>query len=129
LSGNFGLPISSFKGEILANRIDPSGNERKFGFGNYTVVGIGLNGVLETTIDYSALYNTLFLSYGVSTSWQVVDANTMQVPASSPPGIGDYLTTELKAQCNLSGFFRSRYGKLCTKLALNKGILIQASLI
>ena len=37
LSGNFGLPISSFKGEVLANRIDPSGNERKFGFGNYTV--------------------------------------------------------------------------------------------
>ena len=104
LSGNFGLPASTFKSEVLSNRIDPSGTERKFGFSNYTVVGIGLNGVLETNINYSALYNTLFLSHGVNTSWQVVDANTMQVPASGPPGIGDYLTTELKTQCTCPDF-------------------------
>lgn len=103
-SNSFGLPVSSFKGEVIANRIDSSGNQRKFGFGNYTVVGVGLNGVLDNNVNYSSLYNTLFLSHDEATSWQVVDANTLQVPAAGPPSVGDFFTTELKAQCNCPDF-------------------------
>jgi len=104
LSGNFGLPISAFKGEVLANRIDSSGNQKLYGFSNYAVVGIGLDGTLVNNVDYSALYNTLFLSHSQTLSWEVVDANTMRVPASGPPSVGEYLTTELKAQCNCPDF-------------------------
>lgn len=104
LSGTFGLPVTMFQGEVLANRIDSGGNELKFGFSNYTVVGIGLDGVLDSDVNYSSLYNTLFLSHDANTSWQVVDANTLQVPAAGPPSVGDYFTTELKTQCTCPDF-------------------------
>ena len=104
LTGTFGLPVSSFQGEVLANRIDAGGNERKFGFGNYTVVGVGLNGSLDQNPNFSSLYNTLFLSHDPNSSWQVVDANTLQVPAAAPPGVGEFFTTELKAQCTCPDF-------------------------
>lgn len=104
LSGTFGLPLSAFKGEILANRITASGEQKLYGFSNYSVVGVGLDGVLVENVDFSSLYNTLFLSHTATLSWEVVDANTMRVPASGPPSVGEYFTTELKAQCNCPDF-------------------------
>jgi hypothetical protein len=104
LSGTFGLPVSAFKGEVLANKIDAGGNTKLFGFGNYTVVGIGFDNVLDNNVNFTSLYNTLFLSHAESNSWEVVDANTLRVPAANPPGIGEFFTTELKAQCTCPDF-------------------------
>jgi hypothetical protein len=104
LSGTFGLPLSAFKGEVVANRIDANGDNKKYGFSNYTIIGVGVDGILIENVDYSSLYNTIFLSHDENTSWEVVDATTLKVPASGPPNIGEYFTTELKTQCTCPDF-------------------------
>jgi hypothetical protein len=104
LSGTFGLPVSAFKGEVLANKIDANGDIKSFGFGNYTVVGVGLDNVLDNNVSHYSLYNTIFLSHAESNSWEVVDATTLRVPADTAPAVGESFTTELKAQCTCPDF-------------------------
>ena len=103
LSARFGAPISFFTGEVLSNRFDSSGTEKKFGFNNYTVTAVGFNGT-PLNPSYAPIFNTLFLSKAQDKSWSVVDANTLAVPASGPPGVGEFLTTEMRAQCTCPDF-------------------------
>jgi len=103
LSANFGAPISFFSGEVLSNRFDSSGAEKQFGFNNYTVTAVGFNGV-PLAPSYAPIFNTLFLSKTPEQSWSVVDANTLAVPASGPPGVGEFLTTEMRSQCTCPDF-------------------------
>ena len=100
----FNLPISSFTGDVLSNRYSSDGENRTSGYNNYTVVGVGVDGVLDTDPDYTANYNTLFLGHTTENSWAVVTPTSLAVPASGPPVVGEYLTTELKAQCNCPDF-------------------------
>ena len=103
LSAKFGAPISFFTGEVLSNRFDSSGAPKEFGFNNYTVTGVGFNGT-PLTPTYAPIFNTLFLSKAADKSWSVVDANKMSIPASGPPGVGEFLTTEMRAQCTCPDF-------------------------
>ncbi len=103
-SSFFNLPITSFVGEVLSNRYSSDQEERLSGFNNYTVVGLGVDGVLDPNPDYTANYNTIFLGHTESNSWAVVTPTTLAVPASGPPVVGEYLTTELQAQCSCPDF-------------------------
>jgi hypothetical protein len=98
LSSSFGAPISFFTGEVLSNRFNADGTEKSYGYNNYTVTAVGINGI-PVEPGYTPIFNTLFLSHTAATSWSVVDANTMSVPASGPPAVGEYLTTEMRSQC------------------------------
>ncbi len=103
LSSNFGAPISFFTGEVLSNRFTAAGVDKKFGFNNYTVTGVGINGV-PANPSYAPIFNTLFLSHTETNSWSVVDANTLAIPATGPPAVGEYLTTEMRSQCTCQDF-------------------------
>lgn len=103
LSSNFGAPISFFAGEVLSNRFNANGTAKSYGFNNYTVTAVGINGV-PATPTYAPIFNTLFLSHARETSWSVVDANTLAVPATGPPAVGEYLTTEMRSQCTCPDF-------------------------
>ena len=103
LSSSFGAPISFFKGEVLSNRFNADGTEKQYGYNNYTVTAVGINGV-PTAPGYLPIYNTLFLSHTDANSWAVVDATTMAVPATGPPSVGEYLTTEMRSQCTCPDF-------------------------
>lgn len=103
LSSRFGAPISFFTGEVLSNRYDSNGIERQYGFNNYTVTAVGFNNV-PLPPSYAPIFDTLFLSHAEDKSWSVVDANTLAVPATGPPGIGDFLSTEMRAQCTCPDF-------------------------
>jgi hypothetical protein len=103
LSDNFGAPISFFKGEVLSNRFNADGTDKKFGFNNYTVTAVGINGV-PVSPSYAPIFNTLFLSFSRENSWSVVNENTLSIPASGPPVVGEYLTTEMRAQCTCPDF-------------------------
>jgi hypothetical protein len=104
LSNKFSLPISQLRGDTLSNKFTAAGEEKQFGYGNYAVVGIGNDGVLETNPDFTQLYNTLFLDHSEAKSWEVVDALTLRVPAASPPAVGEFLCTTFKAQCTCPDF-------------------------
>jgi hypothetical protein len=103
LSQRFGSPISFFAGEVLSNRFRNDGSEKKFGYNNYTVVAVGLDGVI-TTPSLNPNFNTLFLSFSEDASWSVVDANTIVVPATGPPLAGEFLSTEIRVQCSCQDF-------------------------
>ena len=103
LTSNFGAPISFFKGEVVSNRFTAGGVDKLYGFNNYTVVAVGFNGVPKDP-DFTPTFNTLFLSHARSNSWSVVDANTMAVPATGPPAVGEFLTTEMRTQCSCPDF-------------------------
>lgn len=103
LNTRFGAPISFFTGEVLSNRFNPDGSEKQYGYNNYTVTAVGFNNV-PLTPTFAPIFNTLFLSVAQKKSWAVVDANTLSVPASGPPAIGEYLTTEMRAQCTCPDF-------------------------
>jgi len=103
LSQKFGSPISYFAGEVLSNRFRADGSEKEFGYNNYTVVAVGFNGVV-TTPSINPDFNTLFLSFSENASWSVVDANTIVVPATGPPAVGEFLTTEIRVQCSCQDF-------------------------
>jgi hypothetical protein len=103
LNSRFGAPISFFTGEVLSNRFNADGSVKEFGYNNYTVTAVGFNNVpLEPS--YAPIFDTLFLSVADKFSWSVVDANTMSVPATGPPTVGEYLTTEMRAQCTCPDF-------------------------
>jgi hypothetical protein len=104
LNTSFGAPISFFTGEVLSNRFTAAGTDKQYGFNNYTVTAIGINGVPVKNPGYAPIYNTLFLSHAKTNSWAVVDANTLAVPASGPPAVGEYLTTEMRSQCTCPDF-------------------------
>lgn len=103
LSSKFGAPISFFEGEVLSNRFNADGTAKKFGYNNYTVVAVGIDNV-PVTPSYLPIFNTLFLSHGQSTSWSVVDSNTLSIPATGAPAVGEYLTTEMRSQCTCADF-------------------------
>lgn len=103
LSSNFGAPISFFTGEVLSNRYTSTGAPKQFGYNNYTVTAVGFNGVPRTPT-YAPIFNTLFLSHAEDKSWSVVDSNTLAVPATGPPAVGEFLTTEMRAQCTCPDF-------------------------
>lgn len=103
LSSRFGAPISFFTGEVLSNRYDSNGIERQYGFNNYTVTAVGFNNV-PLPPSYAPIFDTLFLSHAEDKSWSVVDANTLAVPATGPPAVGDFLSTEMRAQCTCPDF-------------------------
>lgn len=103
LSSSFGAPISFFTGEVLSNRFNADGTEKAFGYNNYTVVAVGIDNV-PVTPSYLPIFNTLFLSHGTNTSWSVVDSNTLAIPATGPPAVGEYLTTEMRSQCTCPDF-------------------------
>jgi len=103
LSSSFGAPISFFKGEVVSNRFNSDGTEKQFGYNNYTVTAVGINGV-PVNPGYAPIFNTLFLSHTAETSWTVVSLTAMQVPASGPPNVGEFLTTEMRSQCTCPDF-------------------------
>ncbi len=103
LSSNFGAPISFFAGEVLSNRFNADGTDKQYGFNNYTVTAVGVDNV-PLPPSYAPIFNTLFLSHTDSTSWSVVDSNTLAIPATGPPAVGEYLTTEMRSQCTCSDF-------------------------
>ncbi len=103
LNTRFGAPISFFTGEVLSNRFNADGSEKQYGYNNYTVTAVGFNNV-PLTPTFAPIFNTLFLSVSKGKSWSVVDATTLAVPASGPPAIGEYLTTEMRAQCTCPDF-------------------------
>lgn len=103
LNTRFGAPISFFTGEVLSNRFNADGSEKQYGYNNYTVTAVGFNNV-PLTPTFAPIFNTLFLSISKGKSWSVVDATTLAVPASGPPAIGEYLTTEMRAQCTCPDF-------------------------
>ena len=103
LSQNFGSPISYFKGEVLSNRFNADGTAKPYGYNNYTVIAVGLNGVpKEPSVDPD--FNTLFLSFSEDNSWTVVDSTQLSVPALGPPAVGEFLTTEIRTQCTCQDF-------------------------
>jgi hypothetical protein len=103
LSQRFGSPISYFTGEVLSNRFNSDGTEKQFGYSNYTVTAVGFNGViLEPSINPD--FNTLFLSFAADKSWSVVNSTTIVVPATGPPLVGEFLTTEIRVQCSCQDF-------------------------
>lgn len=108
LSQTFGSPISYFTGEVLSNRFNSNGVEKQYGYNNYTVIAVGLNGVPKTP-SVDAEFNTLFLSFSEENSWSVVNATTLAVPATGPPAVGEFLTTEIRTQCTCQDFL-SREG-------------------
>ena len=97
LSSNFGPPISFFTGEVLSDRFASDGTE-KTTFGNYKVIGVG-NGTTPITPGFAPIYNSIFISLDTDNSWNVVDNETLQAPASLPT-VGDYFTTEMRFGCN-----------------------------
>lgn len=99
LSGRFGAPISFFAGEVLSNRYAPDKSPKTSNYNNYTVTAVGVDGV-PADPSYEQKFNTLFLSFARDRSWSVVNPTTFSVPASGPPGVGDFLTTELRSQCS-----------------------------
>lgn len=103
LNTRFGAPISFFTGEVVSNRYNADGSEKTYGYNNYTVTAVGFNNV-PLTPAYAPIFNTLFLSVSSDNSWSVVDENTLAVPASGPPAVGEYLTTEMRAQCTCPDF-------------------------
>ncbi len=103
-SDNFGLPFSQLHGDTLANKFTAGGVEKVTGYNNYTVIGVGNNGVLEANPDYTQYFNTLFLDHSQANSWEVVDSKTLKVPASGPPAVGEFLCTNFKAQCTCPDF-------------------------
>jgi len=103
LTSSFGAPISFFKGEVLSNRFTPQGADKLYGFNNYTVTAVGIDGV-PVDPDSTPKFNTLFLSHDPGKSWSVVDATKMTVPASGPPAPGEFLTTEMRSQCSCPDF-------------------------
>lgn len=103
LNSNFGAPISFFTGEVVSNRFNPNGTEKKFGYNNYTIVAVGFDNV-PLTPSFLPIFNTLFLSFTSTNSWSVVDENTLAVPASGPPSVGEYLSTEMRFQCTCQDF-------------------------
>ena len=103
LNTRFGAPISFFTGEVVSNRFNVDGSEKSFGYNNYTITAVGVNNVPKTP-SYAPIFNTLFLSVDPKNSWSVVDANTLAVPATAPPNVGEYLTTEMRAQCTCPDF-------------------------
>lgn len=103
INTRFGAPISFFTGEVLSNRYNADGSEKSYGYNNYTVTAVGFNNV-PLPPSYAPIFNTLFLSVSRTNSWSVVDANTLSVPASGPPTVGEYLTTEMRANCTCPDF-------------------------
>lgn len=103
LSQRFGSPISYFTGEVLSDRFRADGTEKLFGYNNYTVTAVGLDGVI-TTPSINPDFNTLFLSVADDKSWFVVDSNTFVIPATGPPLVGEFLTTEVRVQCSCQDF-------------------------
>ena len=103
LSSTFGAPISYFQGEVLSDRFNADGTEKEFGYNNYTVTAVGVGGVPTTPSD-APIFDTLFLSHTQQNSWTVVDATKLAVPATGPPAIGDFLATEMRAQCTCPDF-------------------------
>ena len=103
LSQRFGSPISYFTGEVLSNRFNSDGTAKTYGYNNYTVVAVGLNGVV-TPPSINPDFNTLFLSVAENQSWSVVNSNTIVVPATGPPLVGEFLTTEIRVQCSCQDF-------------------------
>jgi len=103
LNSRFGAPVSFFTGEVLSNRFNADGSVKLFGYNNYTVTAVGFNNV-PLDPGYAPIFDTLFLSVAQQYSWSVVDANTMSVPATGPPAVGEYLTTEMRAQCTCPDF-------------------------
>lgn len=103
INTRFGAPISFFTGEVLSNRYNADGSQKSYGYNNYTVTAVGFNNV-PLTPSYAPIFNTLFLSVSRTNSWSVVDANTLSVPASGPPTVGEYLTTEMRANCTCPDF-------------------------
>ena len=103
LNTRFGAPISFFTGEVVSNRFNPDGTEKSFGYNNYTITAVGINNVPRTP-SYAPIFNTLFLAVSSENSWSVVDANTLAVPATGPPLVGEFLTTEMRSQCTCPDF-------------------------
>ena len=103
LSQRFGSPISYFTGEVLSNRFNADGTAKTYGYNNYTVVAVGFNGVV-TPPSINPDFNTLFLSVAENQSWSVVNSNTIVVPATGPPLVGEFLTTEIRVQCSCQDF-------------------------
>ena len=103
LNTRFGAPVSFFKGEVLSNRYNADGTEKDYGFNNYTVTGVGIDGI-PVNPSYLPIFNTLFLSHSDANSWAVIDANRMAVPATGPPAVGEYLATEMRSQCTCPDF-------------------------
>jgi hypothetical protein len=64
---------------------------------------VGFNGVV-TTPSINPDFNTLFLSAAENQSWSVVDSNTIVIPATGPPLVGEFLTTEIRVQCSCQDF-------------------------
>lgn len=103
LSSKFGAPVSFFTGEVVSNRFNPDGTQKSYGYNNYTVTAVGINNV-PVKPSYVPVFDTLFLSHAYKTSWSVVSPTVMQVPASGPPAIGEFLTTEMRSQCTCPDF-------------------------
>jgi hypothetical protein len=103
LSSRFGAPVSFFTGEVVSNKFNADGTEKAYNYNNYTVTAVGINDVPRSPT-YAPIFNTLFLSVARDKSWSVVDANTLAVPATGAPLVGEYLTTEMRAQCTCPDF-------------------------
>jgi hypothetical protein len=103
LNERFGAPISFFAGEVVSNRFNANGTEKQYGYNNYTITGVGFNGVPKTP-SFRPEFNTLFIAVDKERSWSVVDANTLAVPASGLPAVGEYFSTEMRFQCTCQDF-------------------------
>ena len=119
LTNKFGAPVSFFKGEVLSNRFNSDGTQKQYGYNNYTVVNVGINGI-PVTPTFLPIFNTLFLSFSPDNSWAVVDDNTLAVPASGPPLPGEYLTTEMRYGCTCPDYL-AREGFNLYKSTTEKG--------
>lgn len=103
LNTRFGAPISFFTGEVVSNRFNSDGTEKQYGYNNYTITAVGFNNV-PIPPSYAPIFNTLFISVSADNSWSVIDRETLSVPASGPPAVGEYFSTEMRAQCTCPDF-------------------------
>lgn len=103
LNQRFGAPISFFAGEVVSNRFNADGTEKSYGYNNYTITAVGFNNVPKPPT-FLPQFNTLFIAVDAQRSWSVVDANTLAVPATGPPAVGEYFTTEMRFQCTCPDF-------------------------
>ena len=98
MSQEFSTPITNFYGEVLNNRFNADGTERKT-YGNYTVVGFGRNGQPVVGRSHTEnVYDTIFVTNGKQDSWTVVNEETLAAPAIAPVP-GTFFSTSMRFSC------------------------------
>ena len=98
LSSNFGAPASYFANEVLSDRFSSDGTVKKT-YNNYTVVAVGTKAGGPKVPEGAPVFDTLFLSKTIDTSWTVIDDIDLHAPAMSDPTPGDFLTTVMRFGC------------------------------